>query len=60
MPDVVAHSKLTHDGALKLLQAGIAKAQQMGVPQCIESLAGRLTSNRASRTVPRHSGSTPR
>ena len=35
MPDVVAHSKLTHDGALKLLQAGIAKAQQMGVPQCI-------------------------
>ena len=35
MPDVVAHSKLTHDGALKLIQAGIAKAQQMGVPQCI-------------------------
>jgi uncharacterized protein GlcG (DUF336 family) len=35
VPDVVAHSKLTHDGALKLLQAGIAKAQQMGVPQCI-------------------------
>jgi glc operon protein GlcG len=35
VPDVVPHSKLTHDGALKLLQAGIAKAQQMGVPQCI-------------------------
>jgi uncharacterized protein GlcG (DUF336 family) len=26
---------LTHDGALKLIQAAIAKAQQMGVPQCI-------------------------
>ena len=35
MPDVVAHSKLTHDGALKLIQAAMAKAQQMGVPQCI-------------------------
>ncbi len=35
MPDTIPHSKLTHDGALKLIQAGIAKAQQMGVPQCI-------------------------
>ena len=35
MSDTVPHSKLTHGGALKLLQAAIAKAQQMGVPQCI-------------------------
>jgi glc operon protein GlcG len=33
--DTVPHSKLTHDGALRLLQGGIAKAKQMGVPQCI-------------------------
>jgi glc operon protein GlcG len=26
---------LTHKGALELLQAGIAKAMEMGVPQCI-------------------------
>lgn len=35
MSDTVPHSKLTHQGALKLLQAAIAKAQQMGQPQCI-------------------------
>ena len=35
MPDTVPHSKLTHDGALRLIQAGIAKARDMGVPQCI-------------------------
>jgi len=33
--DTIPHSKLTHDGALRLVQAGIAKAKQMGVPQCI-------------------------
>jgi glc operon protein GlcG len=33
--DTVPHSKLTHQGALKLIQAAIAKAQQMGQPQCI-------------------------
>ncbi len=27
--------KLTHEGALALLNAGIAKAEAMGVPQCI-------------------------
>jgi glc operon protein GlcG len=27
--------KLTHEGALALLHAGIAKANSMGVPQCI-------------------------
>ena len=31
----VPHSKLTHAGALKLIEAGIAKAQAMGQPQCI-------------------------
>ena len=35
MSDTIPHSKLTHAGALKLIQAGIAKAQQMGQPQCI-------------------------
>jgi glc operon protein GlcG len=35
VPDTVPHSKLTHDGALKLIEAGIAKAKHMGVPQCI-------------------------
>jgi uncharacterized protein GlcG (DUF336 family) len=35
VPAIVPHSKLTHDGALKLIQAAIAKAQHMGVPQCI-------------------------
>ncbi len=35
MPDVVAHAKLTHDGALKVLHAAIEKAKAMGVPQCI-------------------------
>jgi glc operon protein GlcG len=33
--DIIPHSKLTHAGALKLIQAAITKAQQMGVPQCI-------------------------
>jgi uncharacterized protein GlcG (DUF336 family) len=29
------HLKLTHEGALKALEAGIAKAADMGQPQCI-------------------------
>ncbi len=35
MPDIVPHLKLTLDGAQKMLAAGVAKAQAMGVPQCI-------------------------
>jgi uncharacterized protein GlcG (DUF336 family) len=35
MADYVAHLKLTHEGALKMLQAGIAKATEMKQPQCI-------------------------
>lgn len=35
MPDVVPHLKLTHEGALKMLHAGIAKALDMKQPQCI-------------------------
>jgi len=35
MPDVVHHLKLTHEGALKMLAAGIARATAMGQPQCI-------------------------
>lgn len=35
MPDTVPHLKLTHDAAQRALAAGIAKAQAMGVPQCI-------------------------
>lgn len=35
MPHVVPHLRLTHAGALEVLEAGIAKARAMGVPQCI-------------------------
>ena len=35
MADVVAGCRLTHAGALKVLHAGIEKANEMGVPQCI-------------------------
>lgn len=35
MPDTVPHLKLTSAGARKLLDAAIAKAEAMGVPQCI-------------------------
>lgn len=35
MPDVVPHLKLTMAGARKVLDAAVAKAQEMGVPQCI-------------------------
>ncbi len=35
MSDVVATNRLTHEGALRVLQAGIRKAEEMGVPQCI-------------------------
>ncbi|MBC7781572.1 MAG: heme-binding protein [Proteobacteria bacterium] len=35
MPDHIPHRKLTLDGALRAVQAGIAKAAAMNVPQCI-------------------------
>ena len=35
MTDTVKHAKLTHAGALKLINAAIAKAVEMNVPQCI-------------------------
>ena len=35
MADTVASLKLTSDGAMKLLNAAMAKAKEMGVPQCI-------------------------
>jgi glc operon protein GlcG len=35
MSDYVPHFKLTHEGALKMLHAGIAKALEMKQPQCI-------------------------
>src|SRR5262252_5539442 len=35
MTDTVASLKLTYQGAMKLLHAAIAKATDMGVPQCI-------------------------
>ena len=35
MADTVQTLRLTSDGALNLLQAAIAKAKSMGVPQCI-------------------------
>ena len=35
MPDTAASLRLTIDGAMKLLQAAMAKARDMNVPQCI-------------------------
>ena len=35
MQDTVPSLKLTSDGAMKLLHAAMAKAREMGVPQCI-------------------------
>ena len=35
MADTVATLKLTLGGAMKLLQAAIAKAAEIGVPECI-------------------------
>lgn len=35
MPDVVATHRLTHDGALKVINAACRRAEEMGVPQCI-------------------------
>ena len=44
MSDIVPTSRLTHEGALRVLRAGIEKAREMGVPQCIAvtDAAGRL------------------
>jgi uncharacterized protein GlcG (DUF336 family) len=44
VPDIVPTARLTHEGALKVLRAGIEKAEEMGVPQCIAvtDAAGRL------------------
>ena len=35
MPDTAKTLKLTSDGAMRILNAAIRKAQEMGVPQCI-------------------------
>ena len=35
MADTAQTLKLTSDGAMKMLQAGMDKARSMGVPQCI-------------------------
>jgi len=35
MADTVPHLKLTYEGANKILAAAVAKANAMGVPQCI-------------------------
>ncbi|HZQ73606.1 MAG TPA: heme-binding protein [Burkholderiales bacterium] len=35
MSDYVPHLKLTHEGALKMLRAAVAKATEMKQPQCI-------------------------
>ena len=35
MTDIAKHAKLTHAGALKTIDAGIAKALEINVPQCI-------------------------
>jgi uncharacterized protein GlcG (DUF336 family) len=42
--DVVTSSRLTHEGALKVIGAAIEKANEMGVPQCVAvtDASGRL------------------
>ena len=35
MADTIASLKLTQEGAMKLLQAAIAKSREIGVPECI-------------------------
>ena len=35
MADTIATVKLTYEGASKMMQAAVAKAAEMGVPQCI-------------------------
>lgn len=35
MTDTVKHAKLTHAGVLKMINAAIAKAVEINVPQCI-------------------------
>jgi len=44
MPDVVQSARLTHEGAMRVLQAAMDKATDMGVPQCIALVdaSGRL------------------
>ena len=40
MADTLPSLKLTSDGAMKLLNAAMAKAKEMGVPQCISIVSG--------------------
>lgn len=35
MSDVEKHLRLTHEGALKMIRAAAAKAEEIGVPMCI-------------------------
>lgn len=35
MPNVAPSARLTHEGALNVLRAAIAKADEMSVPQCV-------------------------
>jgi uncharacterized protein GlcG (DUF336 family) len=35
MPDVITTHRLTHRGALKVVEAACDKAEEIGVPQCI-------------------------
>jgi uncharacterized protein GlcG (DUF336 family) len=44
MPDVAPGARLTHEGAMNVLQAAVARANELGVPQCIAvtDAAGRL------------------
>jgi len=34
-PSVAEHKRLTHDGATRIIAAAVAKAEAMGIPQCI-------------------------
>jgi glc operon protein GlcG len=44
MADVIATHRLTHEGAMKVVDAARRKAEEMGVPQCIAvtDASGRL------------------
>ena len=35
MTDIIKHAKLTHSGAMKIIDAAMAKAIEMKLPQCI-------------------------
>ena len=61
MADTIATLKLTLGGAMKLLQAAIAKAAEIGVPECISIVIPAATCwHSPAWTAPSCNRSTPR